>query len=131
MQSSIVRRSFEFEGFTLDLARGCLRAGDRQIDLRPKSFDVLCHLLENAGRLVSKDELVKTVWPSVSVADDALTHCVSEVRMALGDGDQRIIKTVPRRGYLLFAPVSRAVKLAGTILCRPVLGGLHHQYVRI
>ena len=49
MEASIVRSSFEFEGFTLDLARGCLRAGDRQIDLRPKSFDVLCHLLENAG----------------------------------------------------------------------------------
>jgi class 3 adenylate cyclase/predicted ATPase len=106
MQTSDVRRLFEFEGFTLDLVRGCLRAGERQIVLRPKSFDVLRHLLENAGRLVSKDELVKTVWPNIFVADDALTHCVSEVRRALGDEGQRIIKTVPRRGYLFVASVS-------------------------
>jgi TolB-like protein len=106
MQSSLVGRVFEFAGFTLDLARCCLRAGDQQIDVRPKSFDVLHYLLENPGRLVSKDELVKTVWPNTFVTDDALTHCVSEVRRALGDGDQRIIKTVPRRGYLFVAPVS-------------------------
>jgi class 3 adenylate cyclase/DNA-binding winged helix-turn-helix (wHTH) protein/predicted ATPase len=127
MEASIVRSSFEFEGFTLDLARGCLRAGDRQIDLRPKSFDVLCHLLENAGRLVSKDELVKTVWPNVFVADDALTHCISEVRMALGDGDQRIVKTVPRRGYLLVAPVSlRATDSGPTTL--PVIAPSASQF---
>jgi adenylate cyclase len=106
MPSSLVGRVFEFAGFTLDLARCCLRAGDQQIDLRPKSFDVLRYLLENPGRLVSKDELVKTVWPNTFVTDDGLTHCVSEVRGALGDGDQRIIKTVPRRGYLFVAPVS-------------------------
>jgi TolB-like protein len=97
---------FEFEGFTLDLTRGCLRAGDQPIDLRPKSFDVLRHLLENAGRLVSKDELIKTIWPGIYVEDDALTHCMSEVRRALGDHDQSFIKTVPRRGYLFVAPVS-------------------------
>ena len=106
MQLSLVGRVFEFAGFTLDLARCCLRAGDQQIDVRPKSFDVLHYLLENPGRLVSKDELVKTVWPNTFVTDDALTHCVSEVRGALGDGDQRIIKTVPRRGYLFVASVS-------------------------
>src|SRR5262249_52621592 len=78
-------------------------AGDQSIDLRPKSFDVLRYLLENAGRLVSKAELVKTIWPDIFVEDDALTHCVSEVRKALGDHDRRIIKTVPRRGYL-FVP---------------------------
>jgi adenylate cyclase len=106
MQSSLMGRVFDFAGFTLDLTRGCLRAGDQQIDVRPKSFDVLHYLLENAGRLVSKDELAKTVWPNTFVTDDALTHCVSEVRGALGDADQRIIKTVPRRGYLFVAPVS-------------------------
>ena len=93
----------EFEGFTLDLDRECLQAGERLIDLRPKSFDVLRLLVENAGRLVYKDELIKTLWPGVFVEDDALTHCISEVRRALDDQERRIIRTVPRRGYL-FVP---------------------------
>jgi DNA-binding response OmpR family regulator len=60
MRPSVGCELFEFEDFTLDLARGCLRAGDRQIDLRPKSFAVLRYFLENAGRLISKEELVGT-----------------------------------------------------------------------
>jgi DNA-binding response OmpR family regulator len=54
-----------FEGFTLDLGRGCLRHEDREIELRPKSFTVLRYLVENAGRLVSKDELIRAAWPNV------------------------------------------------------------------
>ena len=99
-------KSYWFEAYTLDLRRGCLRKVDREINLRPKSFEVLRYLVENAGRLVSKDELVKIVWPDVIVTDECLTQCVSEVRRALGDGDQRLIKTVPRRGYLFAASVS-------------------------
>jgi len=100
---------FRFERYTLDLRRGCLHAGDREIELRPKSFEMLCYLVENAGRLISKDELIKAVWPNVTVADESLTRCVSDVRLALGDADQRIIKTLLRRGYLFAAPVSAGV----------------------
>jgi DNA-binding winged helix-turn-helix (wHTH) protein/predicted ATPase len=106
MPPPVVPGLFEFDGFTLDLARGCLHAGEQLVDLRPKSFGVLCYLVENAGRVVSKDELAKAVWPGLFVEDEALTHCVSEVRRALGDHDRRIIKTVPRRGYLFLATVS-------------------------
>jgi DNA-binding winged helix-turn-helix (wHTH) protein len=77
-----------FAGFTLDLRRGCVRAGDREMELRPKSFAVLKYLVENAGRLVAKDELINAIWPSVSVADESLTHCVSDVRRALSDSDR-------------------------------------------
>src|SRR4029077_1300307 len=94
-------KSYGFAGYTLDQRRGCLRAGDREIELRPKSFALLRYLVENAGRLVPKDELVNAIWPSVVVTDESLTRCVSDVRLALNDGGQRIIKTVPRRGYLL------------------------------
>jgi len=100
---------FRFEGYTLDLRRGSLHAGDREIELRPKSFEMLCYLVENAGRLISKDELIRAVWPNVTVADESLTRCVSDVRLALGDADQRIIKTLLRRGYLFAAPVSAGV----------------------
>src|SRR6185312_15374562 len=95
-----------FEGFTLDLKRGCLRREGGEIELRPKSFELLRYLAENAGRLVPKDELIQVVWPSVAVADESLARCVSDVRHALGDAEQRIIKTVARRGYLLAATVS-------------------------
>ena len=100
---------FRFEGYTLDLRRGCLQLGDREIELRPKSFEILRYLVENAGRLVSKDELIKAVWPNVTVADESLTRCVSDVRLALGDADQRIIKTLLRRGYLFAASISAGV----------------------
>jgi class 3 adenylate cyclase/pimeloyl-ACP methyl ester carboxylesterase len=96
-----------FAGFTLDLRRGCVRAGDREIELRPKSFAVLKYLVENAGRLVPKDELFNAIWPSVIVTDESLTHCVSDVRRALSDSDRRLIRTVARRGYLFAAPITR------------------------
>jgi TolB-like protein/DNA-binding winged helix-turn-helix (wHTH) protein/Tfp pilus assembly protein PilF len=103
-----------FEDFTLDLRRGALRCGEREIDLRPKSFEVLRYLVENAGRLVPKDELIEAVWPSVVVTDESLARCVSDVRQALGDSQQRIIKTVPRRGYLFGVSVSEPVGTAGS-----------------
>jgi DNA-binding winged helix-turn-helix (wHTH) protein len=105
-------KAFFFQGYTLDLRRGCLRHEDREIELRPKSFTVLRYLVENAGRLVSKDELIRAVWPNVVVTDDSLTRCMSDVRLALEDREQRIIKTVPRRGYLLAALVSPAIDAA-------------------
>jgi adenylate cyclase len=100
------RDVFSFEGYILDLTRGCVRSANREIELRPKSFELLSYLVTNAGRLISKDELVNAVWPNVIVSDDSLAQCVSDVRHALNDPDRRIIKTVPRRGYLFAAPVS-------------------------
>jgi TolB-like protein len=100
------KKTFCFNEFSLDLERGCLRREGRAIDLRPKSFELLRYLVENAGRLIPKDELVKTIWRRVVVSDESLARCVSDVRSVLGDADQRIIQTVPRRGYLFGAPVS-------------------------
>jgi DNA-binding winged helix-turn-helix (wHTH) protein len=77
------------------------------VELRPKSFEVLRLLVENAGRLVTKEELMGTVWPNVTVTDESLTRCISEVRQALADDNQKIIKTVPRRGYRLSIPAAR------------------------
>jgi len=55
--STVSAEIYRFGGFTLDLGRGCLREGEREIKLRPKSFEVLTCLVRNAGRLLSKDEL--------------------------------------------------------------------------
>ncbi len=99
---------FRFDRYTLNLPRAELRCGEDAIELRPKSFDVLCYLIENAGRVVSKDEIFSAVWPDVTVTDDSLVQCVREIRHAVKDDDQRLIKTVQRRGYLFDAPVIRS-----------------------
>lgn len=97
----IIPRVLSFDRFELDLTRGCARVAGREIELRPKAFDVLCYLAENAGRLVSKQELHDAVWGQVAVSDDALVQCIRELRQKLGDADRALIRTVPRRGYLL------------------------------
>src|SRR5581483_1773716 len=105
MRGTIQGRAFRFGEHTLDLTRGVLNAGDRAVDLRPKTFALLAYVVENAGRLIPKDELMQAVWPDVVVSDESLAKAVSEVRAALGDADQRLLKTVPRRGYLFAAAV--------------------------
>ena len=71
---AVGEKSYCFEDFTLDLRRGALRRGECEIDLRPKSFEVLRYLVENAGRLVPKDELIEAVWPSVVVTDESAAY---------------------------------------------------------
>ncbi|WP_027531484.1 transcriptional regulator [Bradyrhizobium sp. WSM3983] len=99
----IPRGALHFADFDVDLERGELRVGGAVMALRPKSFALLVYLARHPGRLLTKDELIEAVWPDVAVTDDSLVQCISELRAALGDGDQRLIKTVPRRGYLLDA----------------------------
>jgi DNA-binding winged helix-turn-helix (wHTH) protein len=99
----IIPRILSFDRFELDLLRGCARVRGRDLELRPKAFHLLCHLAENAGRLVSKQELHDAVWGHVVVSDDALVQCIRELRQKLGDVDREVIRTVPRRGYLLNA----------------------------
>ena len=99
--------SYQFGEFTLDVARGCvLRAGGEEIKLRPKVFKALKYLVENPGRLISKQELIQEVWPDAFVTDDSLVQCTVELRRALEDRDQKLLKTVPRRGYLFVGTVT-------------------------
>ncbi len=76
-----------------------------EIELRPKSFDILRYLVERPGQLLSKDELMQAICPNLFVTDNSLTRCISDVRQALGHEGQRMIKTVPKRGYLFAVPV--------------------------
>src|SRR5215831_1142395 len=95
-----------FDNFTLDLTRGCLLRDGEEIKLRPQTFATLKFLVENSGRLISKDELIKAVWPEWNASDNQLARCLSEVRLALGDEAQHYLKTVPRRGYIFDARVN-------------------------
>ncbi len=90
---------FSFAGCVLDLRRGLLQRAGREVKLRPKAFHLLSYLVKNAGRVVTKDELFETIWPSLTVSEDSLTQCIGEVRKILGSGTS-LIKTVPRRGYM-------------------------------
>jgi len=91
-------KTLRFDIYTLDLQRCSLLCGRDAIQLRPKSFDVLRYLAEHAGRVVSKDELIHTIWPDLFVTEDSVVQCIADIRAALRDDAHRIIKTVPRRG---------------------------------
>jgi adenylate cyclase len=97
--------TFTLNGVTVDFAAQRVRdASGAEVPLRAQSLAVLRHLIENAGRAVSKDELIAAVWGGIAVTDDSLVQCVRDVRRALGDESQRIVRTVPRRGYRLDLP---------------------------
>ena len=100
------RKVLKFSHFSVDLTRGCLRMGQDEVSLRPKTFEVLIHLARNAGKLVRKEELADVVWPKVTVSDASLVQCIRELRQKLGDDEHHLIKTVSRRGYLLDASTS-------------------------
>jgi DNA-binding winged helix-turn-helix (wHTH) protein len=70
---------------------------------------LLCHLARQAGRPVSKAELFMAIWPGISVTDDSLVQCVRDIRRVLRDRHRRIVKTVPRVGYL-FAGLIRVIR---------------------
>jgi DNA-binding winged helix-turn-helix (wHTH) protein/Tol biopolymer transport system component len=100
------RRRYRFGDFVLDLDDGFLRRDGDEVSLRPKAFEVLKYLVLHHGRLVSKNELVEAVWPDAAVTDNSLSQCLFEIRRAIADEAQTIIRTVARRGYVFDAPVS-------------------------
>jgi TolB-like protein/DNA-binding winged helix-turn-helix (wHTH) protein/Flp pilus assembly protein TadD len=98
---------YGFDRFTLDPGRGTLQGPDGEIRLRPKSYELLLYLLRHPGRLVGREELLHAVWGHVAVTDDSVTQCLVEIRRALGADARRVVRTVPRRGYVLDVPVTR------------------------
>src|SRR2546423_14662071 len=98
-----------FGAFALDHDREQLSRDGQPVTLRPKTFALLAYLADRAGHIVPKQELLDTLWPGLVVTDDSLTQAVSELRCALGDREQKLIRTAPRRGYLFDAEVLAAV----------------------
>lgn len=100
---------YVFAGFRLDAGRRKLFSigSDEALPLTGKSIDTLVCLVERAGRVVDKDELMRTVWPRVVVEENNLERHVSMLRRALGEaaGENRFIATMPGRGYCFVAPV--------------------------
>ena len=104
---------FRFGDFVLDGSqRRLLRSGE-DVYLPPKTFELLLHLLQNRGRVLTKDELLEAVWPDVNVVENTLAQRIREIREALGDGAHggRFIKTVPRVGYQFIAALDEDMAL--------------------
>jgi TolB-like protein/DNA-binding winged helix-turn-helix (wHTH) protein len=90
------------------------------VRLEPKVMEVLACLAEHAGETLSKENLLQTVWPETFVSDDALKHCISELRRVFEDDarEPRVIQTIAKRGYRLVAPVKpvNGIKVSSTLV---------------
>ena len=102
------KRFYEFGNFRLDPGQGVLFCDGQLIPLTQKAFDTLLALVESHGRVLDKDELLKTIWQDTFVEEGSLAKNISIVRKALGEGTdgQQYIQTVPKRGYRFVAPVT-------------------------
>jgi len=123
----------EFVPFRLDTENQCLWCEGQRIVVQPKPFAVLRHLVENAGRLITHDELLDAVWPETFVQPQVLRTYMLELRKTLGDnaGEPRFIETVPKLGYRFMAEVREAAP-AGRHSARPgsvTQGGRVTQFV--
>ena len=97
-------RGYRFGSFLLDLDRATLFKDGIVVKLRPQSFDVLAYLLERNGCLVEKHEVMQAIWGDAAVTEDSLTHCIIDIRKAIGDCERTLIQTIPRRGFIFDAP---------------------------
>ncbi|MGB6386113.1 MAG: tetratricopeptide repeat protein [Terriglobales bacterium] len=98
-------RLWRFSDYEFDELGRELRVKGRPVDLESKPLDVLLQLLLHAGEVVTKEELLESVWPDVMVVDGSLATAVSKLRKAMGDEEHPAILTVPRVGYRLAVPV--------------------------
>lgn len=104
-------RVYGFGDFRLEPGKRLLIGCDgRPVSLGPKSYDTLAYLVEHAGAVVEKDELLEAIWPDTAVEENNLTQNISLLRRALGEGrdEHRYIVSVPGRGYQFVAPVQSA-----------------------
>src|SRR6188768_3951913 len=112
-----------FEGFALDTDRRELRRGADVVSVAPQVFDLLDYLIRNRERVVSKDDLISVIWNGRIVSDAALTTRLNIARGVIGDTghEQRLIKTLPRKGFRFVGPVQEAREpTVGTVADSPV-----------
>jgi non-specific serine/threonine protein kinase len=98
-------RLWRFADYEFDELARELRVKGTPVDLESKPLDILLQLLLHAGEVVTKEELLESVWPDVTVVEGSLATAVSKLRKAMGDENHPAIVTVPRVGYRLAVPV--------------------------
>jgi DNA-binding winged helix-turn-helix (wHTH) protein/Flp pilus assembly protein TadD len=105
---------YEFGGFVLDADEKALRRGGNLVPLAPKAVETLLVLVQNGGRLVTKDDLMQTVWHDAFVEETGLTRNISVLRKTLGETDKsqpRFIETLPKRGYRFIAEIKKTAPI--------------------
>jgi TolB-like protein len=107
---------YRFEDCVLDTDQRELRRGLQLVSMAPQAFDLLAYLIGNRERVVSKDDLVGTIWRGRVVSDAALTTRLNVARSAIGDNgdEQRLIKTLPRKGFRFVGAVREETGLGRT-----------------
>ena len=105
--SELGQSVYAFGRFRLDAGKRLLFADNEVVGLTPKAFDTLLALVESRGAVLSKDELMRRVWPEQFVEENNLAQNIYAVRRALGDGadDVKYVETIPKRGYRFAAEV--------------------------
>ncbi len=108
-ESAPQKRAIRFGVFEVDLDAGELRKSGLKVRLQEQPFQVLVLLLERPGEVLTREELIKKLWPDGTFVefDRSLNIAVNKIREALGDSaaSPRFVETVPRRGYRFVAPV--------------------------
>ena len=103
-------RFYSFGEFRVDVEEEILRRGDEKLHINRRTFQVLRLLIENAGKIVSKQDFANQVWANTFVEDNSLTVTMTTLRRILGDNakDAKFIENVPRKGYRFIAPIEVA-----------------------
>jgi pimeloyl-ACP methyl ester carboxylesterase/DNA-binding winged helix-turn-helix (wHTH) protein len=120
---------FSFEDFVLDSERRELRAGGTVVPIEPQVFDLLVYLIENRGRVVSKDDLIASVWSGRIVSDSTLDSRINAARKALGDSgkQQRFIRTMARKGVRFVGDVTQRTSDGANPAMRQAAPALQQQ----
>src|SRR5205814_6777823 len=106
----VVNPDFRVGSWLVQPSLNAVSQNGTSVRLEPKVMEVLVCLTHRAGESVTKEELLRTVWPDTFVSDDVLKRSISELRRAFGDDahESRVIETIPKRGYRLVAAVKPA-----------------------
>src|SRR5262245_38158929 len=126
---------FVFGDHVLDPARRVLRRGAELIEVEPQVFDLLLHLIRNRDRVVSKDDLLGTIWQGRIVADSTISSRIAAARRAVGDSADRplLIRTIARRGIRFVGEVGEVTGPEAAApameVARAMIGASPHQNV--
>ena len=119
--SSFVKHLYRFGEFTLDANQKVLLREGKPVLLAPKVLETLLTLVQNGGRIIEKEDLMKRLWPDTYVEESNLTYTIVQLRKTLGDDARhpRYIETIPKRGYRFIVEVEEAPSDMGSIAVLP------------
>ena len=113
--SDPVTRFYDFGNFRVDALRRTFLRDGQPVPLAPKAFEMLLALVERHGKIFSKDDLIRRVWPDTTVEENNLTVIISHLRKVVGENpnEHRYIVTIPGKGYRFVAPVNEVAQEEG------------------